>query len=63
MRCLCETYCQHHLCRPDFEATLAALEQAHPGTHIGVFYCGGFFLWVLLTIQAVVLPQQTCIAG
>jgi hypothetical protein len=28
-------------CRPDFEAILAALEQAHPGTHVGVFYCGG----------------------
>lgn len=30
----------HPLCRPDFEATFKALEQAHPGTQIGVFYCG-----------------------
>lgn len=35
---------QCHICRPDFEATFTALEQAHPGTNIGVFYCGAQLL-------------------
>jgi Ferric reductase NAD binding domain len=35
---------QCRLCRPDFEATFTALAQAHPGTNIGVFYCGAQLL-------------------
>ena len=38
--CLASDEMRSQLCRPDFEATFKQLGQAHPGTQIGVFYCG-----------------------